>query len=70
MSVVLATHCLKMCGFQVPVKIILLSYDDPLTVGEGLQGKGSVGRKTRCDIDSGGRGGGVAEISCSTLAGN
>jgi hypothetical protein len=57
MSVVLATHGLKMCSFQVPMKIILLSYDDPLTVGKGLQGKGSVGRKTRCDIDSAGPGG-------------
>jgi len=61
-----------MCGFQVPMKIRLLSYDDPSTVGEGLQCKGSADRKTRCDIDSGGPGGSgsVAKISCSTLAGN
>lgn len=64
MYVVLTTHCLNMCGFQVPMKISPLSYDDPSTVGEGLHGKGSVGRKTRCDIDIGGSGGGgVVEVS-------
>jgi len=73
MSVVRTTHCLNMCGFQVPMKIRLLSYDDPSTVEEGLQGKGSAGRKTRCDIDSFGwvwGSGSVVKISCSTLAGN
>jgi len=63
MSIVLTTHCLDICGFQVLMKIRLLSYDDPSTVGERLQGKGNAGGKTSCDIDSDGSGGG--EWQCS-----